>query len=126
MEFKGKIIAVLPLTKGVSKSNGNEWKKQEYVIENDDRYPRKMCFNLWSEKIDEFNIQLGEKLNVFFDIDCREYNGRWYNDIRAWKIEREAGDASANAGQFSGTGAPVMPDVAPEIPQASIDDDLPF
>ena len=47
-----------------------------------------MCFNLWSDKIDQFNIQLGEELNVSFDIDAREYNGRWYNDIRAWKVER--------------------------------------
>ena len=85
MDFRGKIIAVMPLQKGISKANGNEWKKQEYVIENHDQYPRKMCFNLWSDKIDQFNIQLGEELNVSFDIDAREYNGRWYNDIRAWK-----------------------------------------
>lgn len=71
MEFKGKIIAVLPIVKGTSKATGSEWKKQEYVIENHDQYPRKMCFNLWSDKIDQFNIQLGEELNVSFDIDCR-------------------------------------------------------
>ena len=57
MEFRGKIIAVLPLQKGVSKSSGNEWKKQEYVIENHDQYPRKMCFNLWSEGVQRAVVQ---------------------------------------------------------------------
>ena len=124
MEFKGKIIAVLPLQKGVSKSSGNEWKKQEYVIENHDQYPRKMCFNLWSDKIDQFNIQLGEELNVSFDIDAREYNGRWYNDIRAWKVERVSEAAPAAPQPADVPPVPEMP--ASNFPPASSDDDLPF
>ncbi|MDR0395138.1 MAG: DUF3127 domain-containing protein [Tannerella sp.] len=87
MEVKGKIIVVQPLQSGEGK-NGT-WKKQEYVIEyeQNSQYPRKMMFNLWGDKIDQYNIQEGQTLNVGFDIDCREYNGRWYNDIRAWKID---------------------------------------
>ena len=87
MEVRGKIIVVQPVQTGEGK-NGT-WKKQEYVIEYDRnaQYPRKMMFNLWGDRIDQFNIQEGQDLKISFDIDCREYNGRWYNDIRAWRVE---------------------------------------
>ena len=95
MEFSGKIIAVLPEKGGISKS-GNEWKTQEYVIENHDQYPRKMCFSVFgADKIANFNIKAGEELTVYFDIDCREWNGRWFNDLRAWKVERPSGQAES-------------------------------
>ena len=69
MEFTGKIIAILQPRSGTSK-NGNEWKVQEYVIENHDQYPRKMCFDVFgADKIEQFNIQMGEELTVSFDID---------------------------------------------------------
>lgn len=89
MEITGKIIAVLPERGGVAKS-GNEWKSQEYVIETQEQYPRKCCFNVFgADKISEMNIQAGEVVTVHINIDAREYNGRWYNDIRAWKVTRE-------------------------------------
>ena len=79
MEITGKIIAVLPERGGVSKT-GNEWKTQEYVIETHEQYPRKMCFNVFgADKIAQFNIQAGEEMTVSFDINAREYNGRWYS-----------------------------------------------
>lgn len=88
MELSGKVIAVLEPRGGVSKT-GNEWKVQEYVIETHDQYPRRMCFDVFgADKIQQFNIQMGEELNVSFDIDAREWNGRWFNSIRAWKVER--------------------------------------
>jgi hypothetical protein len=88
MEITGKIIAVLPERGGISKT-GNEWKMQEYVLETTEQYPKKICFNVFgSDKIAQFNIQAGEEMTVSFDINAREYNGRWYNDIRAWKVER--------------------------------------
>ena len=84
MELAGKVIAVLEPRGGVSKT-GNEWKVQEYVIETHDQYPKKMCFDVFgADKIAQFNIQAGEELNVFFDVDAREWNGRWFNSIRAW------------------------------------------
>ena len=83
MELAGKVIAVLEPRGGVSKT-GNEWKVQEYVIETHDQYPKKMCFDVFgADKIAQFNIQAGEELNVFFDVDAREWNGRWFNSIRA-------------------------------------------
>ena len=89
MEFTGKIIAILQPKGGVSKATGNEWKAQEFVIESHDQYPRKMCFEVFgADKIDQFNIQMGEELTVSFDIDSNQWQDRWFNRIRAWKVER--------------------------------------
>ena len=88
MEFTGKIIAILQPRGGVAKS-GNEWKAQEYVIEDHGQYPRKMCFDVFgADKIEQFNIQMGEELTVSFDVDARQWQDRWFNSIRAWKVER--------------------------------------
>ncbi|MGN0036197.1 MAG: DUF3127 domain-containing protein [Bacteroidaceae bacterium] len=124
MEFSGKIIAVLPERGGISSKSGNEWKTQEYVIENHDQYPRKMCFNVFgADKIAQFNIQLGEELTVQFDIDAREWNGRWFNDLRAWRIDRQPAASAAPAGVQQ---APA-PSAAPvDFSAGSANDDLPF
>ena len=93
MELAGKVIAVLEPRSGVSKT-GNEWKVQEYVIETHDQYPRKMCFDVFgADKIAQFNIQVGEELNVYFDVDAREWSGRWFNSICAWKVDRVSAQA---------------------------------
>lgn len=125
MEFTGKIIAVLPARGGISK-NGNEWKVQEYVIEDHGQYPRKMCFDVFgTEKIEQFNIQQGEELTVSFDVDAREYQGRWYNSIRAWKVDRVAQQAAA---QPVAPAAPqaMAPAPAPDFTASNSADDLPF
>ena len=91
MELTGKIIAVLPAQGGVSQRTGNTWKSQDYVIETQETYPKKCCFNVFGdEKIQEMNIQLGETLTVSLDINANEYPGEWYNQARAWKVERMA------------------------------------
>lgn len=116
MEIQGKIINVSPVRSGVSKATGNAWMTQDYVIETHDQYPRKCCFNVFGEdKIKQFNIQPGEELLVSFDIDAHEYNGRWFNNIRAWRVER----VDPNAAQ---AGAPI-PSAAPGVataPQAAV------
>lgn len=97
MEIEGKIIVVLPAREGIS-SRGTQWKSQDYVIETHEQYPRKCCFNVFgSDKIDLFNIQSGEELRVSFDIDAHEYQGRWFNSIRAWKVERIDPNAAQSA-----------------------------
>ena len=124
MELSGKIIAVLEPRSGVSKT-GNNWKVQEYVLETHDQYPRRMCFDVFGEdKINNFNIQIGEELNVSFDIDAREWQGRWFNSIRAWKVDR----VNAAAAQMPPQTAPFPPmNAAPADFSASNDnDDLPF
>ena len=124
MEFTGKIIAILSPRGGVSKTSGNEWKSQEYVIENHDQYPRKMCFDVFgADKIEQFNIQMGEELTVSFDVDARQWNDRWFNSIHAWKVER------VGAGAPMTPGAPVPPPApaaTPEFTPGDAKDDLPF
>ena len=86
METTGKVIAILPLRSGISK-NGKEWKSQEFVIEIPGNYPRKICINIFGDKIDTFNLQRGGNYHVFFDVDAKEFNGRWFNSFNAYKIE---------------------------------------
>lgn len=89
MELTGKIIAVLPPQSGVSGRTGNPWMSQEFVLETHDQYPRKCCFRVFGEdKIKQFNIQSGEELTVSFDIDASEWQGRWFNRINAWAVNR--------------------------------------
>ncbi len=86
MEIKGKLQIILPLTEGSGK-NG-PWKKQEFVIETMDTYPKKICMNVWGDKVDEFKkYKIGDMLTCSLDISSREYNGKWYTDIRAWRIQ---------------------------------------
>ena len=108
MELTGRIIAVLQPQSGVSARTGNNWMSQEYVIEVPGQYPRKCMFRIFGEdRIKQFNIQQGEDLTVQFDIDAHEFNGRWFNDIRAYNVIR---------GQQPVAGAPVA---APGMPQAA-------
>ncbi len=96
MELQGKVIAVLPERSGVSARG--EWKSQQYVIETHDQYPRKLVFDIFgADKIEQFAIKSGEEILVSFDIDAHEYNGRWFNNIRAWKVEH-IDAAAAQAG----------------------------
>ena len=112
MEITGKIIAVLPEQGGVSK-NGNEWKKQEYVLETHDQYPKKVCFQLFgADRIAQAAIQPGEELTVSFDIESREYMGKWYTNINAWKVERPAA-ATANPASADITPDNIVPSGAP-------------
>ena len=93
MEISGKIIEILEVKSGQS-ANG-EWRKQEYVLETEAQYPKKICFMAWGDKIDQFNIQQGETVEVSIDLESREYNGRWYTDVKAWKVSRD--DATAGS-----------------------------
>ena len=87
MEIQGKIIAALPERSGVSARG--EWKSQTYVIETQGQYPKKLAFDVFGEeRIKQFNIQQGEELTVRFDIDAHEYQGRYFNQIRAFNVEK--------------------------------------
>ena len=125
MEIKGKIIQALEPRSGVSQRTGNSWTIQEFVIETEEQYPRKMMFNVFGEdKLREMNIKVGEVLTVSFDIDAREYQGRWYNDIRAWRVQRD--NIQAQQPQ-SAVPAPQPEDIpAPTEAPAEETDDLPF
>ncbi len=110
MDLQGKVIAVLPAREGTSARG--PWKSQEYVIETHDQYPKKMVFNVFgADRIEQFAIKAGEEINVSFDIDAHEYNGRWFNNIRAWNIQRV--DATAAMAGAPVAAAPVTPQPAP-------------
>ena len=96
MEISGKIIQVLPEQGGVSKTSGKEWKLQAYVLETQEQYPRKVHFEVFGEdRIKANPCQLDDIVTVSFDIESREFNGRWYTSIRAWKIQQGVVDATA-------------------------------
>ena len=119
MEINGKIIELLPEQSGES-SNG-AWRKQQYILETDDQYPKKICFMVWSDKIDELAIKQGENLTASIDIESREYNGRWYTDVKAWKVTR----ASDSVDNIPFTEPEDFNNTQPEEPPL-LDDDIPF
>lgn len=135
MEIEGRIINVLDKQEGTSNRTGNHWASQEYVIETHDQYPRKCCFRVFGEdRINAMNIQAGEELRVSFDVDAREYQGRWYNTLTAWKVER-IDPAAVQTGMQPDSGAPFTApqqqapfndQPAAQPAEGSPTDDLPF
>lgn len=98
MQLNAKLIQVLPLQTGTGK-NG-QWKKQDIIVETEGQYPKKVCVSVWGDKINESLLKVGSMLSISFDVESREYNGRWYTDVKAWRVEA-AGDAGNS--QSSGT-----------------------
>lgn len=123
MEITGKIIAVLPVQSGTGKT-GNAWSKQEYVIETAEKYPKRMCFGLWNDKIRELAIQEGESLKVFFEVDAREWQSKWFNQITAYKVERASMGHSTSENEYRVYQQEnVAPEASGEVEGA---EDLPF
>ena len=134
MELIGKIIEECPIQEGTSRS-GNPWKKRMYIVETQESYPKKVALTVFgSDRVaaTEAAVKLGDTVRVSFDLESREYNGRWYTDAMAWRIELAASQPAAPAPQQAysqpqtyGEGAPVPP--PPAAPAAAnSEDDLPF
>ena len=127
MEIEGKIIYSLGETSGVSKA-GRAWKKREYVLETQDPYPKKVYFDMFGERADQYPMEVGDVVRLSFDIDSREYNGRWFTSISGWKAEKIGDGQGAapmqNAAPVSNPGIPSAP-AAPDF-GSSDNDDLPF
>ena len=132
MELQGKIIAALDPKTG--QSARGDWKVQEFVLETiDGQFSRKMVFSVFGEdRLQRFNIQVGQVVNVSFDIDAREYNGRWFNSIRAFDV-RQVIPNVAPAGSPVPPGDPMISPVPPQptsgygsAPEADNGEDLPF
>lgn len=118
MQITAKLIQVLPLQSGTGK-NG-EWKKQEIVVETNAQYPKKICISVWGDKINDSQLKLGNELTIDFDVESREYNGRWYTDVKAWKIEVAGENQAVLSTPFA------MPDENLMPPPSEAKDDLPF
>lgn len=139
MDIVGKIIQVLPLQEGTSKT-GNPWKSQSYVLETQEQYPRKVCFEVFGEDRIKNNIcKVDDVVTVSFDIDSREYNGRWYTSIRAWRVQQgdmttaqQPANAAATAPDAANSGTAMAPQNAGNtasfdaLAQQDETDDLPF
>ena len=134
MDIVGKIVTVLPEHGGMSKSSGKEWKKQEYVLETHEQFPKKICFQLFgADRIANAAIKEGEEVTVSIDIDAHEYNGRWFNTISAWKVDRgnqttQQAAAPADPMAYASSVASNLGNAAPAAPgtETGSSDDLPF
>jgi Domain of unknown function (DUF3127) len=115
----------LPLQSGTGK-NG-QWKKQDIIVETDGQYPKKVCISIWGDKIDEKQLQINNVLKLEFDIESREFNGKWYTDAKAWKID--VSDSAASAASITPASTPKSQDTESfeSFPSSSSsEDDLPF
>lgn len=126
MEFAGKVIQVLDIASGQS-ANGGQWRRQDFVLEVPGQYPRKICITIFGDRIEQFNVKAGEDVVVDADVESREYNGRWFTSVKAWKITKAGADYSDNIQDIQYN----------DIPQSSMqsngdmdlynnEDDLPF
>ena len=131
MDIVGKIIQVLPVQEGVSKT-GNPWKVQSYVLETQEQYPRKVCFEIFGEERIKNNLcNIDDLVTVSFDIESREFNGKWYTSIRAWRVQQGDQTAAQPAAPAAAPqpAAQSAPAANTQVFDASADDesgDLPF
>ncbi len=124
MELKGRCIKVMPMQTGMGKKG--QWKKMEFVVETKSQYPKQVCLSLWGDKVDSAPA-VGDDLTLSVELESREYNNRWYTEVRAWKIEGFTGNMKANkAKKDDGWGdLEKAPDPGPSGGGGSVDD-LPF
>ncbi len=124
LDIIGRIIQIMPTTTGTSKA-GKEWVKQEFVIETQEQYPKKICISAMGDKTQELKkFVTGNDVKVAINLESREYNGKWYTNVNAWKIE-SAGTGSSNAAPADD---PFHPDAEPSFTpdNGTAGDDLPF
>ena len=123
LEVTAKLLKIFPEKTGDGK-NGR-WVKQDFIVETQESFPKKILFNAWGEKAEGIkNLSVGDTLKISFNIEAREFNEKWYNDLRVWKIEKVVyKDAlEGRSSEESGSNAQVdEPFVAKEEA-----DDLPF
>jgi hypothetical protein len=127
LELTAKLIKVLPEVTGQGK-NGT-WQKKEFIVETSEQYPKKVCLTAWGDKINDLaRFSLGDTITCHLSPESREYNERWYTEIRAYRI-----DAAGNAGggQYNNTARPAAASAATPLPEplTSFDEgteDLPF
>ncbi len=123
LELEGRITRKLDIQSG--ESARGPWSKQEFVVEyQEGNFPTQVCMNVWGEdKIKDLaKYQVGDKVKIAFNLSSREYNGRWYSDIRAWRIE----PAEAQQATPPSYNQPAPPPSVEDFPMGEDDEDLPF
>lgn len=130
MEIQGTVVQILPQVKGTSARG--EWVKQEVILEQSGEFGRKVCVSFWGDKaLDAAALKEGENISVSVNLESREFNNRWYTEIRVWKMVRggtpaSAPNASPGFNPQAGNTMPPMPDTEPESDTEKTYDDLPF
>ncbi len=104
------------------KGKNGDWKKQDLIVETGNTYPKKICISVWGDKINPTVLVVGNELKIDFDVESREYNGRWYTDVKAWRIEL------VSAGKLLNTNETKYPRVENTILSPLLDENdvLPF
>lgn len=128
LELTCKMVNTLPEQTGTGK-NG-QWVKMDVIVETEEQYPKKVCLSAWGDMVQQFkNFGFGTRLKVNFRVESREYNGRWYTDVRPWKAEALDGIAAPGMGATAPAAATAMPTPAMQETISNTvtpDDDLPF
>ncbi|MCR5014374.1 MAG: DUF3127 domain-containing protein [Bacteroidales bacterium] len=134
MEIIGKVVRLGGLTEGTSARG--PWRKQDLIIETDEQYPKTVCLTCWTNQIDEIqNMVPGQMIKAQIDISSREFNGKWYTDVRVWRFEPVGQTQPTMHPTPNPVSAPAAAAPAPApAPQTSQDapffsdngDDLPF
>jgi hypothetical protein len=109
MEITGKILMFLSPQTGNGK-NG-PWKKQDFVIETTDNYPKKVCLSAWGDKVGLEKYQPGQQVKVMFDVESREYNGKWYTDLKAFGMQPLQGGGQVDQPQENFVDGPDQDDL---------------
>jgi len=123
MEIKGKIIQILDPQSGTSVRG--EWKKQDFIIETLEQYPKKICISNWNDKIPASTLQTGKTLNFGVNIESREFNGKWYTEIKAWKVDEDQAQQQTSSETTASDFAEAPWDSEPPA-ESENSDDLPF
>lgn len=123
LTISGRIVSVLPLQQGESKA-GKPWQKQEYILDTGGQYPKKVCFSLFGDSITKFPLQVGQDVTVSIDIESREWNSKWYTEVRAWNVAYASQQPQLQA--QPAPQPPVAQPVQSTPPKQQAADDLPF
>ena len=133
MDVVGKIIAALPPKSGTSQSTGKPWQVNAYVLQTNEQTPKNIAFDVFgAERVEQYNLKVGNMVTVSIDIDAHEYNGRWYNQIRAWNVVNHASAQQPTAQQVppptpqSGALFPQQPAPGAQPAPTAGTDQLPF
>lgn len=115
MELTGKVIEILPVETGKGKNN-KEWEKRSFVIETLDKYPNKVCFSLWGDKVGVIDGEMGAEVVVHYDASSREYKGRWYTELKCWKLDIAGLGDEEKAAVNSGKKEDMPQDTSTDLP----------